>query len=67
MTKHHVKKKQMKQIKKEELNKVITAMDSFDNNISILMKLIKNTHSIHQNTSQSKININNKIPFDRGR
>lgn len=57
----------MKQIKKEELNKVIVAMDSFDNNISILMKLIKNTHSIHQNTSQSKININNKIPFDRGR
>lgn len=57
----------MKQIKKEELNKVITAIDSFDNNISILMKLIKNTHSIHQNTSQSKININNKIPFDRGR
>ena len=57
----------MKQIKKEELNKVIVAMDSFDNNISILMKLIKNTHSIHQNTSQSKININNKIQFDRGR
>ena len=57
----------MKQTKKEELNKVITAMDSFDNNISILMKLIKNTHPIHQNTSQSKININNKIPFDSGR
>lgn len=57
----------MKQIKKEELNKVITAMNSFDNNISILMKLIKNTHPIHHNTSQSKININNKIPFDRGR
>lgn len=57
----------MKQTKKEELNKVITAMNSFDNNISILMKLIKNTHSIHQNTSQSKININNKILFDRGR
>ena len=56
MTKHHVKKKQMKQIKKEELNKVITAMDSFDNNISILMKLIKNTHSIHRNASRSKIN-----------
>lgn len=57
----------MKQTKKEELNKVITAMDSFDNNISILMKLIKNTHPIHQNISQSKININNKISFDRGR
>ena len=58
MMKHHVKKKQMKQIKKEELNKVITAMNSFDNNISILMKLIKNTHSIHHNTSQTKMNIN---------
>ena len=57
----------MKQIKKEELYKVITAMNSFDNNISILMKLIKNTHPIHHNASQSKININNKIPFDRGR
>ena len=57
----------MKQTKKEELNKVITAMNSFDNNISILMKLIKNTHPVHHNTSQSKININNKISLDRGR
>ena len=57
----------MKQTKKEELNKVITAMNSFDNNISILMKLIKNTHPIDQTSSQSKININNKISFDRGR
>ena len=48
----------MKPIKKEELNKLILAMDSFDNNISILMKFIKNTHPIHHNSSRIKINNN---------
>lgn len=55
----------MKPIEKEELNKMIIAMDSFDKNISILIGIVKNTHLIHtQNNNPNQILIS-KTLLDR--
>ena len=52
----------MKPIEKEELNKIITAMDSFDKNISILIGIVKNTHLVHtQNNNPNQILISKTL------
>ena len=55
----------MKQTKKEELNKVITAMNSFDNNISILRGIVKNTHLIHTQKNNPNQILISKTLLDR--